>query len=80
MTSKDQGDPIKIFFNCDKPDPSLDKPISFFRANDYFYLSPDLNYQPGNLQGYFYQIVNRVQVARLYAKIDYKLEHIVLNR
>ena len=39
--------------------------------NHRYFLSPDMNYHPLNLQGYIYQIVNRTSVHRLFAKIDY---------
>ena len=39
-----------------------------------------MNYQPGNLQGYFYQILNHTQIVRIYAKVEYDRERISLSK
>ena len=39
-----------------------------------------MNYQPGNLQGYFYQIINHTQIVRIYAKVEYDKERFALSK
>ena len=48
-------------------------------GNRYF-LSPDMNFHPFNLQGFIYQIVNRTSVHRLFAKVDYNGSRLLICR